>query len=725
MPSRKAQLVSPLPGEYLSVPGISVTGVITATGGITGVVGVAQSITDGADLDLGTVTATTFVGDSIGTYRATGLINTGAGTSNLNVGVVTATSISGVVTGNITGTASSIISGANLTVGVATAVTWLGDGSGVTGAGSSAFIGQSVPDNKTFSINVTSPAGGNYTLSGTDRSGTVSGSSDPAVTVEIGDTLNFVVDASGHPFYIRVSDGGANVSTPAATNQGAQSGTVSWTPNTAGTYYYQCGNHAGMLGTITVTATTTIDLSAGNLINFTHSNNTTVAFANTSTASRVTFIRTTTANTITWPRSITWSGLGDEGASPVLISNSRTTAFQVFNLTTADAGVTWYGWESFEDDPQTFTLWSWGYNYRGQLGQNDTTQYSSPKQVPGTNWLMTNNGCSYVSNNVSIATKSDGTIWSWGYGSRGMLGLNQSSPSAKISSPTQIGSNTNWGVGSSSRSVLWSKTDGTLWSWGYNGDGQLGLNESGPGTPKKSSPTQVGTSSDWATSHSTGGKYASDQNSPDGRTGAIKNDGSLWMMGKGALGQNETTNYSSPVQIPGSDWKSISLSGGGSLALKTNGTAWAWGSNSNGNMGQNDRTLYSSPIQIPGKWASITAGRSNSSGVKTDGTLWGWGQNNYGQLGLGDETSYSSPVQVGTNDTWSTNAFAAGAMGYLYNTTYLKNDGSLWTWGSNVKGQLGTSLPVNSHRSSPVQVPGTWGGVTKSGQTVVAHQFTA
>ena len=144
MPSRKAQLVSPLSGEYLSVPGISVTGVITATGGITGVVGVAQSIADGADLDLGTVTGTTFVGDSIGTYRATGLINTGAGTSNLNVGVVTATSISGVVTGNITGTASSIISGANLTVGVATAVTWLGDGSGLTGAGSSAFIGQTV-----------------------------------------------------------------------------------------------------------------------------------------------------------------------------------------------------------------------------------------------------------------------------------------------------------------------------------------------------------------------------------------------------------------------------------------------------------------------------------------------------------------------------------------------------------------------------------------------------
>ena len=248
MPSRKAQLVSPLSGDYIPIEGLSVTGVITAIGGISApVTGAAQSITDGANLDLGTVTATTFVGDSIGTYRAAGLTNTGAGTSNLNVGVVTATSISGVVTGNITGTASSIISGSDLTVGVATAVTWLGDGSGITGAGSSAFIGQ-------------------------------------AVTAQAG--------------------------------------------------------------------TTTIDLSAGNIINFTHSNNTTVAFANTGTANRVTFIRTTTENTLAWPASIKWS----DDSTPTLISNTRSSARQIFNLTTADAGVTWYGWESIKNDPQTLSL---------------------------------------------------------------------------------------------------------------------------------------------------------------------------------------------------------------------------------------------------------------------------------------------------------------------------------------------------------------------------------
>ena len=105
----------------------------------------------------------------------------------------------------------------------------------------------------TSGISVSASGASAYTLSGNDRDGSVSGN-NATVNTNVGDILNFVVDASGHPFYIRVSNGGANVSTPAATNQGTQSGTVSWTPNTAGTYYYQCGNHSSMIGTINVSA---------------------------------------------------------------------------------------------------------------------------------------------------------------------------------------------------------------------------------------------------------------------------------------------------------------------------------------------------------------------------------------------------------------------------------------------------------------------------------------
>ena len=105
----------------------------------------------------------------------------------------------------------------------------------------------------TYSINVTASSSSAYTLSGNDRNGSVSGN-NVTVTANVGDTLNFAVNASGHPFYIRVSNGGYNVSTPAATGQGSQSGTVSWTPNTAGSFVYQCGNHSGMIGTITINA---------------------------------------------------------------------------------------------------------------------------------------------------------------------------------------------------------------------------------------------------------------------------------------------------------------------------------------------------------------------------------------------------------------------------------------------------------------------------------------
>ena len=122
----------------------------------------------------------------------------------------------------------------------------------------------------TYSINVTASSSSAYTLSGNDRNGSVSGN-NVTVTVNVGDTLNFAVNASGHPFYIRVSNGGYNVSTPAATGQGSQSGTVSWTPNTAGSFVYQCGNHSGMIGTITVNAASGTITTNGDPLTSTHS----------------------------------------------------------------------------------------------------------------------------------------------------------------------------------------------------------------------------------------------------------------------------------------------------------------------------------------------------------------------------------------------------------------------------------------------------------------------
>jgi hypothetical protein len=165
--------------------------------------------------------------------------------------------------------------------------------------------------------------------------------------------------------------------------------------------------------------TTTIDLSLGNVIYFTHNTDTTVAFASTGTVEKVKFIRTKdatpTARNITWPESVYWDG----GVTPTLITNPRTTAAQTFNLTTRDSGLNWYAYEEVNASPNTNTLFAWGTGDEGRLGQNDTTERSSPVQIPGISWSSISAAYRH-----SLATKTDGTLWSWGRGSYGQLGQN-------------------------------------------------------------------------------------------------------------------------------------------------------------------------------------------------------------------------------------------------------------------------------------------------------------
>ena len=292
--------------------------------------------------------------------------------------------------------------------------------------------------------------------------------------------------------------------------------------------------------------TTTINLSLGNVIYFTHNTDTTVAFANTSTTQKLKFIRikdaTPTARSITWPTNVYWTG----GTTPTLITNPRTTAAQTFNLTTRDGGVTWYAYQEVNSNPQTLSLYAWGQNSLGQLGQNNRTQFSSPVQIPGTTWS------SISSSYHELATKTDNTLWSWGNNAHGQLGQ---SNTTQYSSPVQI-PGTTWSSISAGRFFsLAKKTDNTLWSWGYNYFGALGQNN----TTRYSSPVQIpGTT--WS-SASSGQSFSS----------AIKTDNTLWVWGRNAfgnLGQNNQTYYSSPVQIPGTTWSSISSGTYSPLALQ-------------------------------------------------------------------------------------------------------------------------------------------------------------
>jgi alpha-tubulin suppressor-like RCC1 family protein len=250
-----------------------------------------------------------------------------------------------------------------------------------------------------------------------------------------------------------------------------------------------------------------------------------------------------------------------------------------------------------------------------------------------------------------------------------------------------------------------------LWMWGSNQDeynnipaGQLGTNDN----LNRSSPTQIGTLATWR-QVSCGYRHSA----------AIKTDGTLWAWGEnvrwGEVGiSNNTARYSSPVQVGSmTDWKTVACSYGAVFALKTNGTLWAWGRDGYGELGQNNTVNYSSPVQVGTMtdWKQLSVGSFHVLAIKTDGTMWAWGEDTYntgfpggpsGRLGLNypwfAKSAYSSPVQVGSLTDWKQTAGSARS------SAAIKNDGTLWTWGSNGDGQLGLNAPITVDYSSPVQV---------------------
>jgi len=252
------------------------------------------------------------------------------------------------------------------------------------------------------------------------------------------------------------------------------------------------------------------------------------------------------------------------------------------------------------------TLWMWGVGGNGNLGDNTTTAKSSPVQTVtgGTNWNQIACGASFTG-----AIKNDGTLWMWGFNAFGMLGNNSV---AQISSPVQTAAGgTNWKqLSCGNRLTAAIKQDGTLWCWGYNAEGQLGDNT----VVDKSSPVQT----------ITGGTNWKQVSCGLYFTAAIKTDGTLWMWGRnayGQLGRNSLTFISSPIQTitGGTNWKQVSCSRGGHVAaLKTDGTLWAWGNGTLGRLGNNDTTNKSSPIQITNygtNWKQVDAGERGTAAI--------------------------------------------------------------------------------------------------------------
>jgi alpha-tubulin suppressor-like RCC1 family protein len=339
--------------------------------------------------------------------------------------------------------------------------------------------------------------------------------------------------------------------------------------------------------------------------------------------------------------------------------------------------------------PATTQAWSWGCNSQGQLGDNSTINRSSPVSVVGgfTDWCQVSAG-----SNHSLAVRTNGTAWSWGCNSQGLLGDNSTiSRSLPVS---VIGGFTDWCQVSAGRQhSLALRTNGTAWSWGCNSNGRLGDNS----TIERSSPVSVvGGFTDWC-QVSAGYRHSL----------GVRTNGTAWAWGQstcGRLGDNSTISRSSPVSVVGgfTDWCQVSAGGTHSLAVRTNGTVWSWGCNCGGQLGDNSTINRSSPVSVVGgftDWCQVSAGYRHSLGVRTNGTAWAWGQSTCGRLGNNSTIDRSSPVSVvgGFTDWCQVSAGFNHSLG-------LRTNGTAWAWGFNSNGRLGDNSTIN--RSSPVSVVG-------------------
>ena len=288
------------------------------------------------------------------------------------------------------------------------------------------------------------------------------------------------------------------------------------------------------------------------------------------------------------------------------------------------------------------TLWTWGRNSYGGLGDNTVVHKSSPVQTVafGTNWKQVAAG--YIH---TAAIKTDGTLWCWGYNLYGQLGENTAT---QRNSPIQtVAFGTNWKqVSSGFYHCAAIKTDGTLWTWGYNDNGQLGDNT----IVHRSSPVQTTAfGSNWKQVYC--GRYNTAAIKTDGTLWC-------WgQNANGQLGDSTITKKSSPVQTIafGTNWMQVFSGYQFTAAIKADGTLWTWGQNSYGGLGDNTTIKRSSPVQTVAfgtSWKQVAGGSSHIAAIKTDGTLWVWGSGLAGQLGNNTTTDKSSPVQsimYGTN----------------------------------------------------------------------------
>ncbi|RID81832.1 hypothetical protein D1953_19785 [Peribacillus asahii] len=346
------------------------------------------------------------------------------------------------------------------------------------------------------------------------------------------------------------------------------------------------------------------------------------------------------------------------------------------------------------------TVWSFGKNQTGQLGNGNTKNQYTPVQVKG----LKNVKDIAAGYNFSLALKKDGTVWMWGNPLASVYGPR--------STPYQIKSLKNVvDIAAGEEHMIALKKDGTVWVWGNNSYGQGGIGKTSPATI--TNPVKVTKLS--KVTEIAGGRY---------HTLAVKSDGTIWtwgnnernQIGDGKTGSSLMKNVLVPYQVKLLT-KVKSVSGGTyySLAVKSDGTVWSWGFNDASQLGIVKTSAYQNkPAKVLGEDGEgylnqikqADGGYRHTLAVANDGSLYTWGENTYGKLGIGTETSIY--------DVWSDGANSAvpakvsltkviQAEAGSEHTVAITADGTIWTWGFNDYGQLGVGKKY-SKKKVPAKV---------------------
>ena len=340
------------------------------------------------------------------------------------------------------------------------------------------------------------------------------------------------------------------------------------------------------------------------------------------------------------------------------------------------------------------TLWSWGSNFYGELGDStNVNNRTIPTQIGNSNnWLSISAGDGYY----SVALKTDGTLWAWGRNNFGQLG---DGTIVNKNIPIQIGTDNNWTqIATGDSYTIAIKLNGSLWAWGNN---NFSL---GNGLTQSSLlPIQVSTVLNWLQA------TASQKNTFGLRNSTSQSYGLLSTWGNnnnGQLGDGTTIDRTTPYNVggvnPATNWVKFKTSGLHTFAINTSSKLWAWGDNLYGQLGNGTTTDLNSPIQIgTDNWSKIEASNSRTYGIKTNGTLWAWGRNNFSGiklLGVGNtfNSQYDAPIQIGTDNNW----IDISSRGL--HSIAIKTDGTLWAWGDNLYGQLGDG--TSTTRNVPVSI---------------------